>query len=861
MIVSDLYPTDRSLIHPDTGGTIVDEFTRRVYEIGEDNSGAYYLGWIKKDTLPSNCLCSSLTVEGEQGSRTFTWENITDDDNFPCGYIGGDIEKANQFNTTLSRRLQYVNQLYPEYSCEMENISTTWALYLYDSTGEHLIGSQNSRGINFPIKAFSRLCMGYTDATLTITFNDQSSSPAVDRHFTLTPDNLGNLMSDSDDYLEWIDEDDSEQSAHCKLRVALRGFYVPPGRRYHNRPQYEPFNAQWFVKTTCTLNNIQYDHYAYSQSPDTIYPFNDGSPYTGSDWNWYGYIFEYPYRNISNFADKIIQFGVHGEFTEAQLQSVISSQNQYVVSNNIIGIKSSASQLLFFPLYKLTDVFKCLCLQYRTDIDITRYPDDYLQGYIPGRTYATDVTPEDEFLAKWKTGDINDPAFKDGLRPWQYENFQENDFTEDDIPQPEPEPGGDTPGDEPQDMPHDDGDPPDLQKNRNIGIPSNFVTQYALTSAEVSTVGSNLWRSWLTTGTDVWKNFFLPYGQDFGTLNIAACMDYIISLKIFPFEFTIDYILPAANGVRMGTGHTDFLGASAAVVKSQIICVDAGSCTVTLPNPYNDFRDMYNCSALCLMPYCGSAELNLQEILGRTLKASYFIDCQSGGCTCVIECVGDEGDYIIASKTGQIGFSLPMTATNAGQLTAQLMGDATKALSTLSGFYFGAGRSQAENLMALGTALYSKNTGFSAGKDGKKSLNLLSNNTFETSLEIGEQAVDTGLSLANQAIDMLSRSGVEMPMLSGGGSAESFMFADCVSIQIRRGKYKKPDNYPHSVGHYNLSSHSISYFRGAFSGSPSTGSNTGKGFCTFTGIDTSGLDCREDEVTEIVKLLESGVYL
>ena len=410
-------------------------------------------------------------------------------------------------------------------------------------------------------------------------------------------------------------------------------------------------------------------------------------------------------------------------------------------------------------------------------------------------------------------------------------------------------------------MPHDDGDPPDLQKNRSIGIPSNFVTQYALTSAEVSTVGSNLWRSWLTSGTDVWKNFFLPYAQDFGTLNIAACMDYIISLKIFPFEFTLDYILPAANGVRMGTGHTDFLGASAAVVKSQIICVDAGSCTITLPNPYNDFRDMYNCSALCLMPYCGSAELNLQEILGRTLKASYFIDCQSGGCTCVIECVGDEGDYVIASKTGQIGFSLPMTATNAGQLTAQLMGDATKALSTLSGFYFGAGRSQAENLMSLGTALFSKNTGISKGKDGKNSMSLLANNTFETSLEIGEQAVDTGLSLANQAIDMLSRSGVEMPMLSGGGSAESFMFADCVSIQIRRGKYKKPDNYPHSVGHYNLSSHSISYYRGAFSGRPSTGSNTGKGFCTFTGIDTSGLDCREDEITEIVKLLESGVYI
>lgn len=859
MIVSDLYPTYGTAIHQDQ--TIVDEFSNRVNVVGTDKTDSYYLGWINKSTLPSNCLCSSLTVDGEEGSRTFTWENITDGDNFPCGYIGGYLYGANQFNTTLTGNLQYINQLYPEYSCEMEEITTKWNFYLYDSTGEHLLGSRGNVKINFAIKAFSKLCMGHTDAAITITFRDESSSPAVDRRFTLTPDNLGHLMDDSDEYLEWIDEDDSEQSANCKLRVALLGFGVSSSKRFVNRygQAYEPIYAQWFVKATCTLDGVQYDHYAYSTGSDIIYPFTT-EPYTGGGFDSYNRIFEYPYNNINNYANKIIQFGVHGEFTESQLQAFISSQNQYIVSNNILGVKYTSTQLMFFPLFKFTDIFKCLCLQYRTDIDTNGAPQGYIDSYVPGRTYATDVTPEDEFLAKWKTGDINDPAFKESLRPWQYENFQENDFTEDDIPQPEPEPGGDTPGDEPQDMPHDDGDPPALQKDRYIGIPSNFVTQYALTSAEVSTVGSNLWQSWLTNNTDVWKNFFLPYSQDFGTLNIAACMDYIISLKIFPFEFRVqDYVM--TNGVRMGTGHTDFLGGSAPVIKSQIICVDAGSCTVILPNPYNDFRDMYNCSALCLIPYCGSVELNLQEILGRTLKASYFIDCQSGGCTCVIECAGDEGDYVIASKTGQIGFSLPMTATNAGQLTAQLMGDATKALSTLSGFYFGAGRSQAENLMALGTALYSKNTGFSTGKDGKKSLNLLSNNTFETSLEIGEQAVDTGLSLANQAIDMLSRSGVEMPMLSGGGSAESFMFADCLSIQIRRGKYKKPDNYPHSVGHYNLSSHSISYFRGAFSGSPSTGSNTGKGLCTFTGIDTSGLDCREDEVAEIVKLLESGVYL
>ena len=509
---------------------------------------------------------------------------------------------------------------------------------------------------------------------------------------------------------------------------------------------------------------------------------------------------------------------------------------------------------------------------YRYDIYAVLSPIDIYKALFCAfwRDSATGSTSAN---ALYETGDLitiydnaNNPLKKEPfttyteieskLRPWQKygHDISENDYDPDNPPSPDP--GGDTPGDEPQDLPHDDGDPPDLQKNRTIGVPAMFITQYALTSAELETVGANLWQSWLTPNTDVHLNFFLPYAQDFGTLNIGAALDFIVSLKVFPFEFTIDYYTPA-NGVRMGTGHTDFLGDSAPVIHSQIICIDAGTLKVELPNPYNDFRDMFNCSALCFMPYCGTVELNLQEILGRTLKASYFIDLQSGGCTCVIECEGDEGDYVIASKTGQIGFTLPMTATNAGQLAAQAMSDATKAIGTLSGFFFDSAKTIGNNLTSAITAQLGKKTGVSE----KGEVSLLSGNTFETSTKLGQSSVNTGLSLANQVIDMLSRSAVEMPMLSGGGSAEAFMFADCVSIQIRRGKYKKPDNYPHSVGHYNLSSRPISEYRGAFTGSPATGSDTGKGLCMFAGIDTSGLDCRDDERAEIISLLESGVYL
>lgn len=442
------------------------------------------------------------------------------------------------------------------------------------------------------------------------------------------------------------------------------------------------------------------------------------------------------------------------------------------------------------------------------------------------------------------------------LMNWQEYGMNIND-NEYDPDAPEPEPGDDTPGDEPQGLPHDDGLPPELQKNRTISVPALFITQYALTARELETVGLHLWTSWLTPNSDVHLNFFLPYAADFGTLNIASCMDFIISLKVFPFEFPLDILLANNNGVRMGTGHTDFLGSATTYIKTQIYCLDVGECEVKLPEPYNDFRDIYNCTALCFMPYCGSVELNLAEILGRTLKASYFIDFQSGGCTCVIECAGDAGDYVIASKTGQIGFTLPMTATNAGQVAAQFMGDAVKFIGTASSTVFdivGKAKDVAINIAGV-------NQGAQNGMDFDYAQSKADYYNAKGDIGIMQSATNGGIGVANQVLDMLSRSAVEMPMLSGGGSAESFMFADCVSIQIRRGKYKKPDNYPHSVGYYNLSSNTIESYKGAYSGSPSTGSTTGKGLCMFTNVDTSGLDCRQDERDEIMQLLSSGIYL
>lgn len=420
------------------------------------------------------------------------------------------------------------------------------------------------------------------------------------------------------------------------------------------------------------------------------------------------------------------------------------------------------------------------------------------------------------------------------------------------------EPGQpDDPPDEPTDIPHDDGEPPEHQRDRAVGIPSQFITQYLLSYSQLQTFGLNLWQSWLTPNTDVWKNFFLPYASDFGTLNIGACLDFIISLRVYPVDFA-DYLdlIGSSAGLYMGTGHTDFLGSSCAITRKLFHAFDCGTCEVKPEKPYNDFRDMYNTSISVVLPYCGTVELTPSEVMYRNLRAYYYVDFQSGACTAVVEVEGDSGWYMVASKTGQMGFLLPITATNAGQLSAQFGKDATETLGTLAGWFFDTAKTIGNGLFGMAGSYLNKKS------SEEEKLMGVGRAGFDMLVNHGQTNVGTGIELVNQSLNRLSRSGIDMPMLSGGGGTEALMFPDTPYIQIRRGKYAKPENYPHSQGFLNGSSNTIEYYKGAFQGSPTIDpSYQGRGLCKFTGVDSTGLTCNNDERVEIVALLESGIYI
>lgn len=862
MIVENLYPTRTTLNVGETTGQYQVELTSgwgTTYD-GEtvNDISSYWLGWIRPENAPVE-PCVGYYKDHGQTSETLTFEVISDEANCPCGYVNNSTTNYNDcerrilkqtvdgvetFNADSSYALY--NQNYAMYSGRAQSAvsSTGYILVLglkycvYNAGNELIDPATHKEPSSISLSCGTDSMRGFRTW--------QFLQGNYDIPITKTYDGVTYTFMFNRDVLETGTGYIQDTTGTIFMRffiydVSLHGGVGMNGTSTSNvHPEFVYEISGTFGTHTCKYLSVGAGYPRWGNTYQEMY-------------------FEYDYRN--NFPTeedpRIRLGGLHGHFTATQLTAIRSDwDTPFVWDGNVFAYRHLQSGSGYYPqfrrVYSMSDIDKMYAYMYRMDVGSSR-----TAGYVANITYATNVLPTNEFLAEYKTGNLTDATFKNGLREWQYTDFKSDDFDEEDIPPytpPEPEPEDDTPDDEPEDIDDAYGDGDEDQDDIVITAPSQFITQYILTASQLRTVGSNLWSSWVDPNTDVYKNFLFDFFQDTGTFNITAALDYIIALRVYPFSLagmTTEY-LGVSNGVYMGTGHTNFCPGTIPTLNTVIGYLDAGTLDVNLHVPYKDFRDLYNCSVMVFLPFCGTVELNPVEVIGKKLHAKYFIDFQSGACTAVIRVNNDGVEYTIASKSGQIGFMLPVSATNSGQLAAQYVNDATRAIGTLSGLFFdvasSVGRS-AENAVKI----------MSAGEGGEESAP--TGMTVTESLNIGKSGVKTALGFANQATDMLSRSGIDMPMLSGGAGAESLFMPPYVCLQVRRGKYAKPNNYPHSVGYYNLSSNPISYYKGAYQGSPSTGSNTGKGFCTFTGVDTSGLDCREDERAEILELLNTGIYL
>lgn len=389
------------------------------------------------------------------------------------------------------------------------------------------------------------------------------------------------------------------------------------------------------------------------------------------------------------------------------------------------------------------------------------------------------------------------------LRPWQIPgvDITTNDFTPEDIPDPE------------SDKSEESGDKIDFIM-RSFSGASNFITNYAMTRQQVGIFGNRLWTSWadsLGNPTEMIKNIRIFYtGGDTGSIDIGSVMPFIVSMKIFPFDLS-NFIGYETNGIKIGTGHYPIDVPGCWYLPRSSVYVSCG--TVTIPRIFNDFRDYENMNIMCYVPYCGTVELNPGDVIGRTLSCTYGVDLQSGGCTAYIIV---DNNYPVATISGQMGSSVPLTATNSGQLMSQRLSDISGA-SALIG-----------------------NTTMQVQRESER--------PHPKQANMDSAIVGAVLQAADSVPQRFRRSAISCPTMSAGNGLDAFAQPPTPYIQMRYGIYDLPANYKHSIGRISTKSNKLSEYKDT-------------GFITCSNVDTSPLTCHNDEKAAIKAALESGVYI
>lgn len=506
------------------------------------------------------------------------------------------------------------------------------------------------------------------------------------------------------------------------------------------------------------------------------------------------------YNQATEFVNNVVYGGFNNgvlsvndiDWSEATLSG--QRRNVFFV-RNFYGIFLGAGEFRFYSLYTPRDIYNYLCLYHKH----TATPSD---NYSAADT-VTVFTAQDMPTFDTVSGTLSEIGIR--LRPWQIPgiDIKSNTFTPEDIPEPTPEPGDD----------EESGDTIDFVM-RSFSGASNFITNYAMTRYHVGVFGNRLWTSWadsLGNPTEMIKNIRIFYtGGDTGSIDIGSVMPFIVSMKIFPFDLS-NFIGYETNGIKIGTGHYPIEVPGCWYLPRSSVYVSCG--TVTIPRIFNDFRDYENMNIMCYVPYCGTVELNPGDVIGRTLSCTYGVDLQSGGCTAYIIV---DNNYPVATISGQMGSSVPLTATNSGQLMSQRLSDISGA-SALIG-----------------------NTTMQVQRESER--------PHPKQANMDSAIVGAVLQAADSVPQRFRRSAISCPTMSAGNGLDAFAQPPTPYIQMRYGIYDLPANYKHSIGRISTKSNKLSEYKDT-------------GFITCSNVDTSPLTCHNDEKAAIKAALESGVYI
>ena len=205
-----------------------------------------------------------------------------------------------------------------------------------------------------------------------------------------------------------------------------------------------------------------------------------------------------------------------------------------------------------------------------------------------------------------------------------------------------------------------------------IKAEGKFNTLYALSDTELNSLSDELWTADENKIQQILKGLLLM-GE-----NPLNC---IVSLQLFPFDITSRAGSATQGNITLGATQMNTTGTK---VKNLNSIIDIGS--VKLRQHYNNFFDFEPYStAFIYVPYCGTIQLSLNDVIGKTVSVKLLIDYISGVCTAVVFSDGIPVIYKNGCISQQIAITGTDTATMASNAISSSLGLLTNTTNLIAG--------------------------------------------------------------------------------------------------------------------------------------------------------------------------------
>ena len=220
-------------------------------------------------------------------------------------------------------------------------------------------------------------------------------------------------------------------------------------------------------------------------------------------------------------------------------------------------------------------------------------------------------------------------------------------------------------------------DPTDYTDKISLARPKiksegKFNTLYALTDNEINSLSDELWTADENKLNQILKGLLLM-GE-----NPLNC---IVSLQLFPFDITSQAETTTQGSITLGATQMNTTGTK---VKNLNSVIDIGS--VKLRRHFNNFFDYEPYStAFIYVPYCGTIQLSLNDVIGKTVSVKLLIDYISGVCTAVVFADGIPVIYKNGCISQQIAITGNDTATMSSNAISASLGLLTNTTNLIAG--------------------------------------------------------------------------------------------------------------------------------------------------------------------------------